>query len=101
MLSEFERDKISVVNIRRIFCPIGWDLLCLLMVFIKCEVPVPHSNFFSDPNDKCDVSDSSCPGVRAFKFGEQLMRSEISKSIKYKGIEFFTDKMNYTPPLIH
>lgn len=35
------------------------NLLCLLMAFMKFEVPVPHSNFLSEPNDKCDVKDSN------------------------------------------
>lgn len=54
--------------------------VCLFMALIKCEVPVPHSSFFSEPKDKWEVKESNWPGVRAFKFGEQLIRSEISKS---------------------
>lgn len=39
-----------------------------------------------DPKDKWEVRDSSCPGVRAFRLGVQFIRSDISKSGRWKSV---------------
>ena len=33
-----------------------------------------------EPKERCDVRDSSCPGVLMFRLGVQFTKSDISKS---------------------
>lgn len=44
---------------------------------------ISFREFFSpEPNDKCDVSDSNWPGVRSVNAGDELRKSDISKSME-------------------
>lgn len=61
------------------------NLLGLFIALLNFEEAMSHVFFLSEPKDRWEVSDSNCPGVRQVKrFGEQLIKSEISKSIKIK-----------------
>lgn len=39
-----------------------------------------------EPNDKCEVNDSNWPGVRVVKHGDDVKKSDSSKSLNRKNI---------------
>lgn len=57
---------------------------------MKLEVAVAYSvlllrDFDSpEPNDRCDVNDNSWPGVLVVRHGDELMKSDNSRSAQRK-----------------
>lgn len=62
------------------------------MVFNKFKVlaAVSENRLFDfispEPNDRCDVSDNNWPGVRAFKHGDEPIKSDSSKSTQIENV---------------